>query len=285
MTGNLFSGAWAISEFHAQQVKQAILGGLFTPNPLGYPSALVAPSHVQQAADYSYAKWVVDYLSIGKASDVVVIPVTGTMTRGYSYDNYFSNTFIMQLLAKVGEDDSKKGAILQFNTGGGTVDSTDEFATAVANLNKIKPVVGAINYCASAGIWVASQCRELIMSTGPTAKVGSIGTIYLHTNVSKALEKAGTDVQIFRSTGSVDKARINAIEPLDEELMASIIADLDVSNKAFKGAVRLGRAGKIKSDELFTGKMYNTTQALSNGLADRTGDVNTAYQRVLQLSK
>lgn len=284
MIGSLTSGLWAISELHEEYIKQAILGGLFTPNPLGYPSALVAPLHVQAASDYSYEKYVIDYLSMGAESDVVVIPVTGTMSRGYGYDSFFSNTFMVKLLAKVGQDKSKRGAILQFNTGGGTVDSTDEFNAAVASLNRIKPVIGAVNFCASAGLWVASACRELVMSAGPTAKVGSIGTIYMHTNVSKAMEKAGTDIRIFRSTGSDDKARINAIEPLTPELEASITADLNVSNSAFKGAVRLGRAGKITSDEVFTGKMYNASAALKLGLVDRLGDVSTAYQRVIQLS-
>ncbi|MCX6216381.1 S49 family peptidase [Spirosoma sp.] len=277
---NLLSGAWAISELHEHTVKEAIRGNLFQLNMLGFAHTL---SEKQlQAADYSYEKAWIDYLSMN--GNVPVIPIQGTMSRGYSYDNYFSNTFLIQLLNKVAEDDSKSGAILRYASGGGTVDSTDELAAAVANLSSKKPVLSHVSFCASAALWSAAPSTEIMMATSPLAKIGSIGTIYIHTNVKKAMEQQGYDIQIFRSTGSVDKAKLNPYEDLDEETIAEIYSDLDAANKAFKSGIRAGRGSKLTSDDIFTGKVYGYAKAKSYGLADSQGDLNAAYKRVIQLS-
>lgn len=280
MTGSSLSGVWSIAELHEHVVKAAIQHNLFQLNLLGYAHPL--PDQLLQAADYSYEKAWIDYLSLN--GTVPVIPIQGTMSRGYTYDNMFSNTFLMKLIDKVAEDDSKPGAILRYASGGGTVDSTDELAACVANLASKKPVVSHVTFCASAALWSAAPSTEIMMGTSPLAKIGSIGTIYIHTNVKKAMEQQGYDVQIFRSSGSVDKAKLNPYEELDEETLAEIQSDLDAANKAFKSGIRAGRGSKITSDDIYTGKVYGYQQAKRYGLVDIQGDLNAAYKRVIQLS-
>ncbi len=280
MTGNLLSGAWAIAGFHEHAVTAAICSQLFKLNTLGYVSDL--PQTLVQAADYSYEKAWIDYLSMN--GTVPVIPVTGTMSRGYTYDNMFSNTFLIKLINKVAEDNSKPGAILRYNSGGGTVDSTDELAAAIANLAAKKPVISHVSMCASAALWSAAPSTEIMMATSPLAKIGSIGTIYIHTNVAGQLAQQGLSVQIFRSTGSVDKAKLNPIEDLTDEVIKDIQTDLDTANKAFKSGIRAGRGGKLTSDDIYTGKVYGYEQAKGYGLVDSRGDLEAAYKRVIQLS-
>lgn len=226
-----------------------------------------------------------DRMSMGQANDVPVIPIVGTMMRGYSYDNIFSNSFIISMLASIGNNSQKKGVILDFNTGGGQVDGIVEFATAVRELAQKMPVIASVSFCASAGLWVASQSTEIHMKPGPVASIGSIGTMYLHVNRAKAMEQQGLEWEYFRSTGSVDKNTQNDLEPLDAKTKASIQQALDVSNKAFKADVRIGRGSKIKSDDIYTGKLYNADESIKNGLADRKADLQTSYQRVIQLAK
>ncbi|UHG93372.1 S49 family peptidase [Spirosoma oryzicola] len=275
-------GVWAISEVHSYAVQAALQASQFKPYMAGHPDI---PASAMAAAGFTIEGYYADQLSVGTKGDVVVIPVVGTMSRGYSWDNYFSNTFLMRLLNSIAENDAKKGVILDYNSGGGTVDSTDEFCASVAAFVQKKPLVSLVSCCASAALWSASPSNEIIMRPGPVAQIGSIGTIYMYTNYAKSLEQQGIDVRLFRSTGSVDKAKPNSIEPLDAKSEADIQRSLDVSNKAFKGAIRAGRGGKIKSEEIFTGKMYGADEAISNGLADRKGDLTLAYNRVISLSK
>lgn len=284
-----FHSVWAINEQHEPAIRQAIEERIIEtlPSVLGreWAGHPIVPTQVQAAAGFTIEGYYSDQLSIGPKNDVVVIPVTGMMARGWTWDNYFSNTFMMRLLASIAENDAKKGVIFDFNTGGGTVDSLDEFAASIQATMTKKPVVALANYCASAGYYVASQCSEVIMRQGPTAQIGSIGTILFYYDYSAAYEKAGIKPEIFRSSGSVDKAKANGVEPLDEQTRAEIQRMLDVCNKAFKGAVRAGRGSKLTTDAVFTGKMYGAQDAQKLGLIDRTGDLQTAYQRVISLSK
>lgn len=280
MAGNLYSGAWAISELYENAVKSAIQADLFKVNLLGYAQEL--PKNLLKAADYSYEKAWIDYLSM--KGNVPVIPIQGTMSRGWTNDNMFSNTFLISLLKKVAEDTSKTGAILRYNSGGGTVDSTDELAAAVAALAAVKPVVSHVTMCASAALWSASPSTEIMMASSPLAKIGSIGTMYIHTNVSKQLIAQGLDVTIYRSNGSTDKAKLNPIEPIDAKTEAAIYADLNAANRAFKSGVRAGRGAKLTSDAIWTGDIYNAQDGINYGLADSQGDLEKAYKRVLQLS-
>lgn len=103
-------------------------------------------------------------------------------------------------------------------------------------------------------------------------------------NVAKALEQQGMEPQIFRSTGAIHKAKLNSIEPLDEDTIGEIQRDLDASAKAFKSGLRAGRGAKLASDEIYTGKVYGPKDAIRLGLADSQGDLNAAYKRVIQLS-
>jgi ClpP class serine protease len=115
--------------------------------------------------------------------------------------------------------------------------------------------------------------------------IGSIGVLLVLADQSQALEKQGIKVQIIRADGSQDKALVNGVEPVSDETMAELKATLNACRAEFVGYVRRGRAGKLQSNEVFTGKMYTATQAVSNGLADRKGNLQQAIQRAIQLSK
>lgn len=282
MLHNAFA-LWAICQTQQAKLTAALEAGHLRPTLAGYPEVPVMQT---LAADWTAEGYYSDRLTmqIGKGQ-VVVVPIYGTMSRNYNWDNYFSNDFLVKLLDAIALNETKKGVILDFNSGGGTVDSTDELAAAVTRLAQVKPVVSLVNFCASAAYWVGSQANEVMMRPGPVAQVGSIGTLLVYQDIAKALEKAGIDIQIFRSTGSVDKARINGIEPLTDELKAQIQQSLDTCNKAFKGAVRTGRGAKLTSEEIFTGKLYGAQESRKLGLTDTVGDQLAAYNRVLTLSK
>ena len=281
MNTNL-TGVWGLHEASEPIVQAALQQQQFRLNLAGHPEV---PAAIAASSEYTPEGYWSKALSIGKNKDVVTIPVYGTMSRYYSYDNAFSNTFMIRMLDYIRQDENKKGVVLDFNTNGGTVDSTDEFAAAVAAFRQEKPIVASVKTAYSAGYWVASQTNEIQILPSPVAGVGSIGTIYFYVNQAKALEKAGLEVEIFRSTGSQDKARINSIEPLTEEARAEIQALIDECNKLFKGGVRAGRGAKIQSDDVFTGKAYGYRDGIKQGLADRTGSLQTAYDQVISLSK
>jgi len=211
---------------------------------------------------------------------IAVIPVNGTMSR-YGYCG-FGNERIAAIIQEAEKQPDVKGIVLKIDTPGGTVDSTDMLADVIRNFSK--PIVAWTNYCASAGYFIASQCDQIIMENSISSSVGSIGVLMVYVDQSEALAKAGYVVRIFRADGSEDKALINGIEPLSDELIAEIKADLKEARVGFHGYVRRGRAGKLLSDAPLTGKMYKKKAAMAEGLVDSLGNLSDAIKITLRLA-
>lgn len=225
------------------------------------------------------AYYLKQYLKDG-GGEVAVIPITGTMSR-YGYCG-FGNERIAAIIQEAEKQKDVKAVVLKFDTPGGTVDSTDMLADVIRSFSK--PIVAWTNYCASAGYFAASQCDKIILENSISSEVGSIGVLMVYVDQSQALEKAGYDVTIFRADGSQDKAKINGIEPLDDESRAEIQSDLNAALTGFKGYVRRGRAGKLTSDDVMTGKMYKKKEAMANGLVDGLGNLSDAVKIALSMA-
>lgn len=236
------------------------------------------PSSMGQS-DYADVDWdlldIKDYLRLG-GGNVAVISISGAMSRnGLCGDG---NEYIARILSRLDTLKQCQAVILKFNTPGGTVDSTEMLADVVKNFSK--PIWAWTPFCASAGYFVASQCNQIWMEPSITSEVGSIGVLMVYTDYSKYLEKEGMAVTIFRADGSEDKARINGIEPLNDELVAEIQTSLNDCRKVFLGYVKRGRVGKLQSDEVFSGRMYGTKEAIKLGLADKIGSLSEAIKQI-----
>lgn len=244
--------------------------------PKSYEPAVKASGLAKAWNDY-----LIDVYSPDKS--ILVLPVTGEMSRGGSWWS-FGNEFYIRQLKAAATDPDIKGVVLKFNTGGGTADSTPAFAQAVVDFKKAKPIIASVASCYSAGYFVASQCNEIYIENQAASGVGSIGTLIIYEGWAQYLKDQGIDMRIIRAKKSQDKARANWIEELSPESEAELQASCDACQREFEGAVKRGRAGKIKSDEVFTGKTYNSDQALSLGLVDYKGDLLAATKRALQLA-
>jgi len=270
---------WYISEAHLPELQFKLR------NPQRAPfSAILPKSFDAQIQASGMAKAYNDFLTQVYSTDksVLVLPVQGEMSRS-SYYNYGNDFFIRQLNAAA-KDSDYKGAVLQMNTPGGTADSTPAFADAVAAFKKVKPIVTQTAYCASAGYYVASQGDEIIIEDQAASSIGSIGTLLILENYAENLKQQGISMEIMRAKGSEDKARVNWIEEITPEAKAGLQSMLDACQKEFAGAVKRGRAGKITAAAM-TGKMFNASDALKEGLADSKGDLAFAVRRVIELSK
>jgi len=274
MTADVFSGLWFIDAGFALRMQGVILPRLHAgKDPI--------PGHMKlrggiSARDedgnwdinHSYLR---DFLQDG-GGDVAVVPVEGTMSR-YGFCGY-GNERIVSVLEAAEKEPQVKAVVLKIDTPGGTVDSTDILADAVRKFSK--PIVAWTNFCASAGYFVASQCDQIIMENSLSSEVGSIGVLMVYIDQSAALEREGYQVTIYRADASVDKARINGIEPLTDELEREIQTSLNEACRAFHGYVRRGRAGKLSGDTVLTGKMYAKRQAMKEGLVDTLGSLTDA---------
>jgi signal peptide peptidase SppA len=169
------------------------------------------------------------------------------------------------------------GILLKTDSPGGTVDGTEELGRTIASTKK--PIVAFIDgMAASAAYWAVSQANEIIAS-GKTSEAGSIGTMASWADLKPIMEKAGIKFHEVYATKSSDKnaAFRNAMGGDYTQL----IAELDAVNDVFEAAVKRGRAS-IKED-VFSGKIYFSTEAKKLGLIDSIGTMDDAVKAISRL--
>ena len=280
-----FSGLWYLDSGFAARMQgiivprlnagqDAIPGHLRRPHPGAYKDDGGSPRPRAGSAEYYQF-----YADAYREGSVCVVPVIGAMSR-YGECNWGAED-LGGILKAADKLNSISAHLLKVDGPGGTVDGTGSLADVVAGLTK--PVVVWTPFAASAHYYVASQADEIWMEDQSVSEVGSIGVLMVYVDQSAALAKAGYSPTIFRADGSTDKALVNGIEPLTDAVKADITAQLNAARREFVGAVRRGRGQRLQSDEVFTGKMYGPKQALSLGLADRTGTLEQAIRRAAQL--
>lgn len=282
MIAETFSGLWYLHAAFALRMQEMIVPRLLAgKDPL--------PAHFQLGAkidgydkegDYDPDRAMLGRFLKDGGGEVAVIPIQGAMSRFGMCG--MGNEFTARMLAMAANEPTVKAVVLKGHTPGGSVDSIEMLADAVRAFPKT--IVGYVNgMVASAGVFAFSPSDAIVMENSSMAEYGSIGVLNVHVDQSAALEKAGMTVTIFRAGESVDKARFNAIEPLTPELMQEMQDELDDALKVFKGYVRRGRAGKLTSDEVFTGKMYKGKDALRLGLVDKLGGLQDAIKLARKL--
>ncbi|SFD47352.1 S49 family peptidase [Spirosoma endophyticum] len=222
-----------------------------------------------------------------KSGQVLVLPMLGAISRYGDLCSYGAEDYASWLM-EMNQDDTMSAAVLNLNGPGGEVDGIEMLGEVIKHSKK--PIVAYVaGWAASAHYWIASQCREIVMESLTTSSVGSIGVLAMHVDATEFYKNEGLKVTIIRSDGSDNKARFNSVEPLTPELEAEIRGELTVIRGTFISKV-LSMRPKITDtadtpNGVFSGKMYNGKEALSNGLADRIGYLGDAIYRADLLAR
>ena len=160
--------------------------------------------------------------------------------------------------------------VLDVDSPGGTYAGTPETAAAVRAANAVKPVTAVVDsLCASAAYFIASQAGQVVAS--PSSDLGSIGTLAVHHDFSQQLEREGIHTTIVRDPPF--KAEGNPFEPLSDEALAYLQADVSAATAEFHRTVAQGRrvsVGKVAA-EFGQGRTVGAQKAVDLGMADRVG--------------
>lgn len=212
--------------------------------------------------------------------NVALIPIAGALTKA-DVCGWTGTRSLSMMINQAAADKKKESIILLFeNCPGGQVDGTHELAEAVSMAKKRKPVFGAVSgLCASAGVWVSSQCTE-VYATSPTDFIGCIGVMGRMKNPAKA-EKGDSDYIEVISDFSPDKNAEFKDVSVFRESHINPLAQL------FQNAVTAGRGNRLKLDKenVLTGKTYVADKAREGGLIDGIMSFNKIVNRSLSMAK
>ncbi len=203
---------------------------------------------------------------------VAVFPVHGFIQQRPDFFTRIFGGFVIEeflpaFRAAVSDPDITS-IVLDIDSPGGSVFGLDELSKEIFAARSEKKIVAVANpFAASAAVYIGASATEFIVA--PSGQAGSIGTIIVHVEMSKALDEAGIQVNMIRSPEA--KAAVNSFESLSDEERKHLQAQVDEYYAQFTAAVARGRgvtAAAVKGG-FGLGRMMNAKDAVASGLCDR----------------
>lgn len=193
-------------------------------------------------------------------------------TGGYNHSSF------MKQLAKIKNDSTIKGILLEINSPGGSVYETAEVTRALKEIQKDKkiPIYASMESQAASGGYYIAANSDRIFATEDTM-TGSIGVIMSSMNYSGLMEKLGITDATIKSGALKDIG--SSSRPQTKEDKEVLQAFVDSMYGRFVKVVAEGRdMDEAAVRKLADGRIYDGAQALQNGLVDDIGFPDQALQ-------
>ncbi|MFP4263891.1 MAG: signal peptide peptidase SppA [Halomonas sp.] len=178
-------------------------------------------------------------------------------------------------LRRAWESPHSEAVVLHLNSPGGSPVQSQRIFEEVMRLRDEgdKPIIAVIeDIGASGAYYIAAAADEVVAA--PASLVGSIGVIYSSFGFQEAIDRLGVERRVY--TAGDDKAFLDPfsdVAPEQREFWQSV---LDSTHEQFIDAVREGRGERLAEDEtLFSGLVWSGEQALSLGLVDELGSLDS----------
>jgi signal peptide peptidase SppA len=184
-------------------------------------------------------------------------------------------------------DPTAQAIVLNVDSPGGVVDMVAETADVVFAARRAgRPIVAVANtLMASAAYWIASAADEIVVS--PSGRVGSIGVLGQHDDMSEMLRKEGVARTIL-SEGA--RKAEGVFGPLDDAARAHRQAQARYAYDMFVAAVARHRgvdASVVRADpeaaaaHFGGGRAYPAREAVRLGMADRVATMDETLARLV----
>ncbi len=191
---------------------------------------------------------------------------------------------IKQALEQAVHDDEVKAVLLRIHSPGGEVTASDTLYAAVRRAAAEKPVVVYMDaVAASGGYYVACGATRIVASE--TTLTGSIGVMMESFSYHGLFDKVGLGARTF--TSGAFKDTLSGARPMREEEAAYVQGLVNEMYERFLGVVAQAR-GKTPEQLRGTvadGRVFTGGQALKEGLVDRVGYIEEAWELARELGK
>lgn len=201
------------------------------------------------------------------ADGIAFIPVSGLLINrfGCSWGWVTGYNFIRNQMNAALEDEDVKFIVYDVDSGGGEVAGCFELCDEIYASRAIKPSVAVVDSsCYSAAYAIGSSASRVIVA--PSAGVGSIGVVAMHTSYKKMFDKVGIDVTfIYSGSHKVDG---NPYEALPARVKADIQARVSKTREKFVALVARNRGLDPQAVFDTEAQCYGAEDGLMLGLVD-----------------
>lgn len=190
---------------------------------------------------------------------------------------------ILPALNDAFSDVASVGLILKMNSPGGSPVQSAIINDEINRLRKLhpdKPVYVVVeDMCASGCYYIAAAADRIYVSQASI--VGSIGVLMSSFGFTGLMDKLGIERRLM--TAGENKAIMDPFSPYSTKHKEFTQAMLKEIHEQFITAVRKGRGKRLKeTPEIFSGLFWTGSRAITLGLADGLGTVDTVARDVLK---
>ncbi len=176
---------------------------------------------------------------------------------------------ILKELTRAQEENSIKAVVLEIDSPGGYVVTTEQIYLEVLRLRQKKPVVASVKSIAASGGYYVAVAANYIYAQ-PTSEVGSVGARSSLPEPER-LDETSLTTGLFKATGGSKRRAI---------------ADLEMVKQEFVSAVMLQRGSRlnIAEEKLSQAELYLGVESLRYGLIDAIGTRTDAIEKAAKLA-
>jgi len=185
------------------------------------------------------------------------------------YSGGTSTQQFSQAVRQAADDPKVSAIVIEVDSPGGYAMGNEEAALAIREVAQKKPIVTVANGdMASAAYYIGVAAGPGNVFASPSSWAGSIGTIYVHAEHSKADAEAGTTYTVVRA--GKNKWAANQYEPLTDKGKGNLQEEVDQADGQFVQAVATSRG--ISPETVMAtfgqGKYFIAEEAANRGLID-----------------
>ena len=179
------------------------------------------------------------------------------------------------------EEDDAKAVVIAINSPGGSPVQSSYIYNEIMRLKALheKPVYAVISDTGASGAYFVAAAADEIFAN-ESSLVGSIGVTAAGFGFTGLIGKIGVERRQY--TSGEHKTFLDPFSPVKEDeakFWSGVLSDV---HQNFIHAVELGRGSKLhKTPELYSGLIWNGTQAMELGLIDGFGSVRSVSREIL----
>lgn len=203
-----------------------------------------AAAKAMQLGEFHASGWTCGYFK--NADGLAIIPVWGDVGPARAFWPWVWYEDLADAAQNAAKDGDVKAILLHVDSPGGYVTGLADCCAVVEQAAAAKPMAAFANdYATSAAYWLAAAAGRI--SAPPSGIVGSIGTICIHDEASRALDNMGVKITMVRSDSR--KAEANFFEPLTPQALQALQHEVALCADEFKGNVaRLRQIDRVQID-------------------------------------
>ncbi len=269
---NLFTGAFYIDSMYAQSCIPNLYNDLVGKNQNREKSL--------NDLTNTLTSEVISTENTSGPQKVIVLNFNQPVVK-YRYYDWLGTQDYMAILNQYANDPDVAGIVLNIDSGGGQVYGTGEFYDYL--MNYPKPYVAFTHgYMCSGAYYMAAPAKHIVANKRADA-IGSIGVYSTMVDFNGLWEKFGAKVHTMYATKSTSKnADYREViengnhEPYIKNQLDPIVEDFVTDMKEARPQL---------SDVVFEGGTWTGKESVALGLIDETGTLQTAINKVFELSQ